>query len=312
MQMMDATSYRGTALLCDFTDARPGEMAAAPLLYNERKSISLLVDQHGGQTLEGSIRNYFALFPQADNALTVARQVIRDVVQWRNTDSNRRGLTCRLILGYGTGTLDNGRLRSDWTHKLSGLISQVPEYSIGALPEFVAHAQITPAPKLFQNASGHALYQIDTKATEESDRAQTRHAPSLQIADASVFTEINLTIGGKLRVIKASECPLLIGRENSCGLILSGDMVSRVHGTLLYENGKFFYADDSRNGSFVLTASGEEVFLRGERLPLIGQGAISPGAPLATQRGQVLRFACTSSRLAMANETGDTHKIGKP
>ena len=311
MLITDTPTYRGAVLLCDFTDARPGEMAASPLLHNERKSISLLVDQHGGQTVEASSRNYCALFPQTNNALTVARQIIRDVVQWRNTDPNRRGLTCRLILGYGQVTLDNGRLRSDWTHKLSGLISQVPEYNLAALPEFVTQAQITPAPKLLNNAAGQPLYQLDVLAAEEGDRAQTRHAPSLQRADTGVFTEITVTVGGKLRVVKASECPLNVGRELTCGLVLSGDMVSRVHGSLGYEHGKFFYADDSRNGSFVLTASGEEVFLRGERLPLIGQGAISPGTPLATQRGQVLRYSCASSRLAMADAGGDTRKISR-
>lgn len=310
MLITDTATYRVSVLLCDFADARPGEMAAAPLLYNERKSIAHLVDQHGGQTLESSIRSYYALFSVPKDAMTVAQSIVREVVQWRNTDSNRRGLTCRLILGHGPVTVDNGRLRSDWGHKLSGWLSQVPEYCIGALPEFVAQAQLNPLPRLIKNAAGHELYQLDHLVEGEAN-PQTRHAPSLQIADTGVFTEITLSVGGKLRVVKSQECPFLIGRDKTCGLPISGDMVSRVHGSLLYESGKFFYADDSRNGSFVLTASGEEVFVRNERVPLFGQGAISPGAPLATQRGQVVRYSCTSNRLAMADKGGDTRKLSK-
>lgn len=318
MLTAEPVNYRGTVLLCDFADVRPaGEMTTSPLLYNERQSISLLVSRHGGQTMESSVRNYIALFPQAENALTAARQILREVIHWRNTDPNRRGLTCRLILGYGQVTVDKGRMRSEWTHKLSGLVSQVPEYDIAALPELIEHLRLEPPPPAYKaGSSNQMLYKIgnidkgSSPDDHATDRAQTRHAPSLQSADTGVFTEINLTVGGKRRVVKMSECPLNVGRESTCGVVLSGDMVSRVHGSISYENGKFFYTDNSRNGSFVLTASGEEVFVRGERLPLIGQGAISPGAPLATQKGQVLRYSCTSSKLSMAGErNGDTRTL---
>lgn len=310
MTIAEDITYRGSVLLGDFVDIRLGEMASSPLMYHERQSMTQLVDQNAGQTVDSSVRRFCALFPDGMQALSVTRQILRNVVLWRNTDTNRSGLSCRLILGYGQVTLRNSRMHSDWTHRLSGLISQVPEYSIAALPEYVEHMQLQPPPKPLRiNTPGQVLFQIPTLEENSTDRAQTRHAPSLQIADTGVFTEITLSIGGKLRVIKASECPLQIGRERTCGVVITGDMVSRVHGILSYESGKFYYADSSRNGSFVLTASGEEVFLREERVPLIGQGAISPGAPLATQTGQVVRFSCTSSRLGMADaKSSDTRR----
>ena len=311
----EAITYRGSVLLGDFVDIRLGEMATSPLMYNERQSMIQHANKNGGQTIDSSVRHFSALFPQGLDALTAARAILRDVLLWRNTDPNRSGLSCRLIIGYGEVTLENGRLRSNWSHRLSGMISQVPEYSIAALPEYVEQVHLQPQPKPLKvaTATGQVLFQIPSLEDSATDRAQTRHAPSLQIADTGVFTEITLSVVGKLRVVKASECPLQIGREKSCGVVLTGDMVSRVHGTLNYESGKFLYTDDSRNGSYVLTASGEEVFLRGEGLPLIGQGAISPGAPLATQTGQVLRYSCTSNRLSMAgSKGGDTRIVRKP
>ena len=310
----DAITYHCTVLLGDFVDVRLGEMVNSPLMYKERQIMMQLAIKHGGQTLDSSVRQFSALFPQGLEALATAREILREVVTWRNNDSNRSGLSCRMILGYGQISLDsNGRMRSDWSHRLSGLISQVPEYGIAALPEYVEQVPLQPPPKpLRSTTTGHVLFQLPSLDEGDTDRAQTRHAPSLQMADAGVFTEITLSVAGKLRVVKMSECPLQIGREKSCGVVLTGDMVSRVHGTLSYENSKFHYADGSRNGSFVLTASGEEVFLRGESLPLIGQGAISPGAPLATQTGQVVRYSCTSNKLSMADDkSGDTRIIRK-
>lgn len=312
MLSADPIPFRGSVLLAAFVDSRAGEIANTPVLYNERQKFTQLVNTLNGQNLSASVRTHVAVFPQAANALTAAQQIVHNVVYWRNSDPNRRGLSCRLLLGYGQATLEGDRLRSDWTHRLPGLVSHVPEYGIAALPEFMAQIKPEAPTRHLQVPNGPTLQLLPTGSETNDAMAQTRHAPSLQSADSGVFTELTVTVGGLLRVVKASECPVQVGRDKTCGVILDGDLVSRVHGVLLYEQGKFHYLDDSRNGSFVLTASGEEVSLKkGERLALIGQGAVSPGTPLATQRGQILRFSSATTRLSMAGHEGDTRILNR-
>lgn len=314
MNRGDAIQYRGTVLYADFSDSTRSDVVETPILYNERRDLSLLIDQNGGQTLEASARYLNGLFPNAEHALAAARQIRAFVVKLRESVPGRRGLCCRLVLGYGTVSIDGGRLHSDWTYRLPGLVSQVPEYGIAGLTDFIE--QLPPGSNLRRLAENSPLYLIADVSDEMEQNRQTRHASTLLKADNAIFTELRLSINGKPRVVMARDCPLLLGRDKSCGVMVNGETASRVHGHIGYEAGKFYYADESRNGTYVLTAAGEELFLHNERVVLVGEGAISPGAPLAQQTSAVVRYACSSSRLAMADERGDTRPLagsrGKP
>lgn len=106
---------------------------------------------------------------------------------------------------------------------------------------------------------------------------------------------LELTHGGTQLQITARDCPVTLGRDKSCTLRFDGDVASRVHGRIEFVHDKFYFVDDSRNGTYLLTPQGEEVFLHRERLPLLGRGVISPGAPIVKQTGEVVRYSCRSS-----------------
>jgi hypothetical protein len=299
MSTTDAIQYRGAVLYADFSDSSPGEMSESPILYNERRELSAFVDRNGGQTIEAGPRRLTGLFPRSALALETAQQVRNHVQQLRESLSGRRGLCCRLLLGFGDVTLENGRMRSDWTHRLPGIVSQVPENAIAGLEDYVRN--LAPTQELRKLGA----------SDEDLDNRQTRHASTLLKADNAVFSELRISVGGTPRVIRSGECPLLLGRDKTCGIVVSGDTASRVHGRVLHVAGKFFYADESRNGTYVLTAAGEEIFLHQERVVLLGEGAISPGAPLSRQTTAIVRYSCSSSRLAMADKDGDTKPMGR-
>ncbi len=103
---------------------------------------------------------------------------------------------------------------------------------------------------------------------------------------------LELSHGGRVFQLAAGDCPFTLGRDKSCTLPLDGNVASRVHGRIEFVHDKFYYVDDSRNGTFLLTPQGEEVFLHRERLPLLGRGVISLGAPIVKQTGEVVRYAC--------------------
>lgn len=110
----------------------------------------------------------------------------------------------------------------------------------------------------------------------------------------TVGESLELSHGGTQLRLSAQDCPFTIGRDKSCTLHLDGDVASRVHGSIEFLHDKFYFVDDSRNGTYLLTPQGEEVFLHRERLPLLGRGVISPGAPIVKQTGEVVRYACRS------------------
>ncbi|MES2682731.1 MAG: FHA domain-containing protein [Pseudomonadota bacterium] len=107
---------------------------------------------------------------------------------------------------------------------------------------------------------------------------------------------LELTHGGVQLRLSPQDCPFTLGRDKSCALQLDGDVASRVHGQIEFVHDKFYFVDDSRNGTYLLTPQGEEVYLHRERLPLLGRGVISPGAPIVKQTGEVVRYACRSEQ----------------
>lgn len=126
-------------------------------------------------------------------------------------------------------------------------------------------------------------------------------------AERSLVTErLELTHGGTQLRLAAADCPFTLGRDRSCSLHLDGDVASRVHARIEFAHDKFYLVDDSRNGTYLLTPQGEEVFLHRERLPLLGRGLISPGAPVVKQTGEVLRYACRSEESLDPMAAADT------
>jgi pSer/pThr/pTyr-binding forkhead associated (FHA) protein len=111
-----------------------------------------------------------------------------------------------------------------------------------------------------------------------------------------------LKVGERTRVVLPPECPITVGRSKTCGVVLHGDEVSRSHGRIEFANDKYFYVDESRNGTYVLTQDGTEVNVLKERILLVGDGVISPGVPVLKQTGEVLRFRCTPVHLSFGDD----------
>ena len=120
-------------------------------------------------------------------------------------------------------------------------------------------------------------------------REKTMHVSSTRSSRQHVA--LRLTRRGSSVTVRADDCPFTIGRDSACAMIIGGPNVSRLHGAIVHEGGRFLLRDDSRNGSY-LTTAGNEVLLRSESFPLLSDGVISPGAPLVEQTGDVILFRC--------------------
>lgn len=126
------------------------------------------------------------------------------------------------------------------------------------------------------------------------EHATTFRESTIQVSLSSkdaLYTALKLTRRGKVVVVRPEDCPFSVGRDSACALNIGGPNVSRLHGAIQHEGGKFYFRDDSRNGTY-LTTGGEEMFLQAERFPLVSQGVISPGATLVQQLGDVIRYHC--------------------
>jgi hypothetical protein len=298
--MSSSITYRGAVFYAEFADARPGEVVQLPLSYQEARDLGGAVERNGGIVVESAPKRLIAFFPRPAEALAQSHFTLERVDKIQRADAARAGVSTRIVLAFGSATLQAGRLRSDWTQKLPELVSLVQANSIAATSDFVAQfppGLINPPPKPL----GGGLNLL-AGSGEPAPNTEARARSAMRQSELGMFTAIEISVRGVPRTFRSSQCPLLVGRDTSCAIQLKGDTTSRVHGRIEYFNDKFHYVDDSRNGSWVLTSSGEELHLEREKIVLIGEGAISPGAPLKEQTGEVLRFACRSSKLSTESD----------
>ncbi len=78
-----------------------------------------------------------------------------------------------------------------------------------------------------------------------------------------------------------------LGRAEDNDLVIKGNLISRLHARIEVSRDHFLLLDESTNGTFVRTSSGEEIFVRRDSTRLTGEGTIGLGkaadadAPLA-------------------------------
>ena len=68
-----------------------------------------------------------------------------------------------------------------------------------------------------------------------------------------------------------------LGRADDNDVVVKGDLISRLHARVESSKNRFTLVDESTNGTFVQTLAGEEIFVRRDSTPLVGEGTIGLG-----------------------------------
>jgi len=83
-----------------------------------------------------------------------------------------------------------------------------------------------------------------------------------------------------------------IGRAEENDIVIKGNLISRLHARIEFTRNKFVLIDQSTNGTFVLSNSGEESFVRRDSIQLKGEGLIGFGKTPDASSPQHLRYVC--------------------
>ena len=82
---------------------------------------------------------------------------------------------------------------------------------------------------------------------------------------------------------------IIVGRTQTCELIIENRYTSRQHARFNYENGCFTITDHSTNGTYIKNDEGE-MFLMGEKIELHGSGIVSLGTPIDYAEKDVIHY----------------------
>jgi hypothetical protein len=83
-----------------------------------------------------------------------------------------------------------------------------------------------------------------------------------------------------------------IGRSAEADLVVDHRLASRRHCRIEFRGGEFVLVDESTNGTWVTTADGSMVHLRGEELAIWGEGLVGLGERTDADPGRAIGFRC--------------------
>tara|TARA_B100000446_G_scaffold16724_2_gene14230 strand:+ start:16096 stop:16995 length:900 start_codon:yes stop_codon:yes gene_type:complete len=106
---------------------------------------------------------------------------------------------------------------------------------------------------------------------------------------------IHLQLGEQSLHLLPEHTPFILGRDsNSANLRVNSHLASREHCEIVFRRGKFVLVDHSTNGTYVASPPQEEIYLRREELPLMGEGTLSLGQSAEKGGELVVRFKAGS------------------
>ena len=119
------------------------------------------------------------------------------------------------------------------------------------------------------------IYQLLWEEGNVTTFATAQHIQQISKAKVSIV----LKFKGEERFYTDSDIntAISIGRDDACDLTIDATFASRSHLNLEFRRGKFVLVDHSTNGTYIKLNNQNNIFIRREELPLIGEGYISLG-----------------------------------
>lgn len=291
-----------SAVLLAAVGGAPSPLAATALTQLHHIKLKAALELPGAAIAATASAEYLGVYTSAGIALqaALAFQIAADELM----AGSPLAFTARVVLDLWPESIKTMPIE-----QLRKILQQTRERSVLVTPAFAGAMPASERANLAHyeapgaSAVLHGVTELRWVERATSFRESTRQSPTA--ADELRYHAIKLSRRGKDMLVRAEDCPFSVGRDHACAIQINGPNVSRLHGALLHEGGKFYFRDDSRNGTY-LTMGGEEIYLQAERFPLVAKGVISPGATLVQQTGDVIRYQC------LADEPDEPSHQGPP
>lgn len=103
-----------------------------------------------------------------------------------------------------------------------------------------------------------------------------------------------LTWGAHEREVNQTRPTLTVGREETNGIVVKSDQVSRLHARIEYRHGHYTLSDQSGNGTYIADAAGRTCKVNRDTHVLLGTGTISFGINPDTGRAQLFKYTVSA------------------
>ncbi len=265
------------------------------------KALSTLISisrRHKGKLVKTIGDEILVYFTDIDLAVYAAKS-IQEAMEG-NRSPETVGVSIRIGMRYGSTILENDDIFGDTVNVAARITSMAKARQILCTQEiaFMLRSielsnKMRPYDRLrIKGRNEHLdVYMFAWEGEEDITNVATV-SNFTNPAHHDQAKSITLTCKERSYTIPQDTISYNLGRGKDCDLILTGDLVSRIHSKIEHRRGKFIITDQSTNGTFLRTAEGQDIFLRREEFTMFGSGYISLGRKVNTSDPNVIHFTC--------------------
>jgi len=266
----------------------------AELLISTRLDIMCgITANYNGRVIKKIGDEIMCQFPTAEDAALAATEMHVKKI----TSDDTQSLNIRVGLHYGNTITRDNDIFGDAVNIAARMAAIAKANQSITTESFVRllSSKSKSKTRLFDSARVKGIdeeikiYQILWEEGNVTTFATAQHIQQLSHANISIVLKVN----GEERFYSDNNMTtaVSIGRDESCDLTVDTKYASRSHVNLEFRRGKFVLVDHSTNGTYVNQNKLNDIFIRREELPLIGEGYISLGQDYRSKNSNNIYFS---------------------
>lgn len=271
-----------------------GNKAARAKVIATIQTMAKIIKQHNGTVIKTIGDEIMATFPTAEDAGKAAWDIQEHFEQEAEGNTDGSPVMLRIGMHFGPAILENdGDVNGDAVNIAARMAAQAKskqiittQSTLDKLPvamrassRFVDHAPIKGKQEEID------IFEIIWQEEDVTSMA-TGVITKKPVPDATLLVSYN---GHALELSKKRPI-LMMGRSETCDLMINEKLASRQHVRIELRRDKFFIVDQSTNGTHVIIGDNPEEFLRREEATLISDGRISLGRGFSENPNEVIEF----------------------
>lgn len=269
-----------------------GDIKAQKKINSCIAMMSGFVQRNSGEVVKTIGDEIMCRFPTVDNACLACKNIQEYIEE--KTQDNKSQLQIRMGMHFGEVLVKKADLFGD-TINVAARMTEIAKAR-----QIIVTKEVSEriSSNIGVNTREFDLIKVKGKAEDTTIYEVFWEGGDLTVLSspatgAKVGTkELVLSYGNAEEEIPSNTSGFLIGRGNRCDFIVNSNLASRIHASIEYHRGKFVLIDQSSNGTYIEDGNGKAVYLRREELPLVGEGSISLGEPVAKNKNHVIRYSC--------------------
>jgi len=238
-----------------------------------------------------------ATFPSADEALTAAAQMQQQITANSQLKIDGHAVAIRVGCHFGPVVLENRDVFGATVHTANRMTSQAKAGQIVTTAATVAQlsadwrAAVRQIDVATLRGQGNevALFEVHWQPDEV-----TSMLPQIAMGTgpSKKTARLRLMMQDREVVVDESRPNIVMGRAEESDLCVKGNLISRLHARIEVSRNKFVLVDQSTNGTFVQTTTGEESFVRRDSMQIKGEGMIGLGRVPEATSPLTIRYIC--------------------